>query len=289
MTFKSLASVAAAVALLTGAVKADTLVSNGDFSQTTGYTGSDYFGHNGNTITDWTYSKASSTTNFLYFNGTLNSTISQGGGNSFTLYNSGNLPAGNPSGSNQANAAPNLSNVQSVTNSGVLAGYTGNYIVADGDPTYGDSISQLIGGLTVGKSYTLTFDWASGQQAGYGCKGAGAGYPNDACTNEEWQVSFGSDTYTTTQVTNPLGGFQPWQAVSTTFIATGTSELLKFMSVGNPSGYPPVALLADVSLCATDGPCTGGGTAAPEPASLGILGFGLAGLGLLRLRMKKKA
>ena len=58
-----------------------------------------------------------------------------------------------------------------------------------------------------------------------------------------------------------------------TFTATGSSELLSFLSVGTPTGLPPIATLDGVSL-----------TLVPEPAALGLLGVGLVGLVAVRRR-----
>jgi hypothetical protein len=42
----------------------------------------------------------------------------------------------------------------------------GNFIAIDGDPAYNASISQTIAGLTVGDTYSLSFDMAAAQQKG---------------------------------------------------------------------------------------------------------------------------
>ena len=47
------------------------------------------------------------------------------------------------------------------------APYTGNFIQMDGDSRYGKALSQTIDHLTVGHQYTVTFQQAAGQQAGF--------------------------------------------------------------------------------------------------------------------------
>jgi hypothetical protein len=57
------------------------------------------------------------------------------------------------------------------------------------------------------------------------------------------------------------------------FVATNTSELLSFLATGTPSGEPPFALLANVSVTV------------PEPDSVTIMLSGLVALiGLTRFR-----
>jgi hypothetical protein len=150
---------------------------------------------------------------------------------------------------------------------GDLAGYTGNYIAIDGDPTWTAPLYQTITGLTPGQSYTLTFYQAAAQQLGVG-----------GATTEHWQVSLGGQTLNSTTMSNPSTGFTPWNQQSLGFTATSTSELLNFAAVGTPQGLPPVALLADVSL-----------TSVPEPASWALLLAGFAGLGFAGYRQSRAA
>ena len=62
-------------------------------------------------------------------------------------------------------------------------------------------------------------------------------------------------------------GFTGWMTGSMTFTATSASELLEFVSLGAPSGQPPVALLDGVSLTGLTG-------AAPEPGTWAMMGLG---------------
>ena len=45
-------------------------------------------------------------------------------------------------------------------------GYTGNILSIDGDSTFRTDVYQTVTGLNVGDTYTLSFDYAIGQQAG---------------------------------------------------------------------------------------------------------------------------
>lgn len=134
----------------------------------------------------------------------------------------------------------------------------GNFILADGDPVYSGAFSQTIDGLTVGKSYTLSFWQAAGQQAGF-----------TGPTTERWQVSFGDDTKLSSMFSLPEGGVGPWQKQTMTFVATSASQALTFLASGTPGGAPPISFLDGVTLMAS----------VPEPATWGmmIVGFGFVG------------
>ena len=59
------------------------------------------------------------------------------------------------------------------------------------------------------------------------------------------------------------------------YTATAAHEALTFLSIGTPTGYPPIATLDGVSL-----------TQVPEPASLAVLGAGIGLLGLVMMRRR---
>jgi hypothetical protein len=142
----------------------------------------------------------------------------------------------------------------------------GAFLVLDGDVKANGVVTQMINGLTVGKIYTLSFDWAAAQFRS-----------RVGATTEKFQVSFGGDTFTTAVENNASKGATNWSTVTHTFKATSTSELLSFLSVGTPLGLPPVALLDGVSLS----------TNVPEPASWGLMIMGFFGLGgMLRSRRR---
>ncbi len=137
----------------------------------------------------------------------------------------------------------------------------GNYVAADGAFQVG-ALTQTVNGLIVGDHYQLTFYWAAGQQKNF-----------SGATTENWNVGFGSSSYTTATVTTPSQGFSPWRIESVVFTATAASQTLSFLAAGTPGGQPPFSLLDGVSLVET-----------PEPASWAALMAGGAAVALLRRR-----
>lgn len=138
----------------------------------------------------------------------------------------------------------------------------GNFILADGDPSYSGAFSQTISGLAVGKTYSVDFYQAAGQQAGF-----------TGPTTEQWSVTFGGVTQLSSLYSLPQGGVGPWQSQHLSFIANATSQVLTFLAVGTPGGAPPISFLDGVSL-----------TAVPEPATWGLMiaGFGMVGVAARR-------
>jgi hypothetical protein len=129
----------------------------------------------------------------------------------------------------------------------------GNFIESDASVGLAQPVAQTISSLTVGQSYTVSFNQAAGQQ--YGDSGA---------TIEQWQVSLGSDTQFSAVMNTPSEGVFPWESQTLTYTASSTSELLSFLAVGS-GGVPPIAFLDGVDM----------ESSVPEP-SAGLL---LAGVG----------
>uniref|UniRef100_UPI00258E37B5 DUF642 domain-containing protein n=1 Tax=Acidiphilium sp. TaxID=527 RepID=UPI00258E37B5 len=121
----------------------------------------------------------------------------------------------------------------------------GTFVGLDGDQTHTHpvqaSIQQVLQDLTVGSTYQVSFNWAGAQMQS-----------RTGPTTEYLAVSLGSQTQNTAVLNNASHGFTGWQTATLDFVASSTSETLKFLSVGTPSGLPPMALLTNVS--ATDVP-----------------------------------
>ena len=140
------------------------------------------------------------------------------------------------------------------------------------------AVNQEITGLTAGKIYTVSFDWAGAQQLGY-----------TGATTDYWAVSLGSETIDTPTVTVASGGFSGWMSESFRFTATAADEVLSFKAFGTcltvtcgptTSGAPPFALLDSVALTTST---------VPEPSSWAMMLVGFAGLGYAGFRSRRRA
>jgi hypothetical protein len=147
---------------------------------------------------------------------------------------------------------------------GLSASGTGGFVAMDGDYETGP-ISQTINGLTVGDSYSLSFDYAFSQQAGF--------YGD---TIQSLTASIGGVSVVFND-NLPSQGFSGWMSETLTFTATSASETLSFLAAGNLP-VPPFALVSDVSLEAT---------AAPEASTWAMILVGFAGLAYAARRVSK--
>jgi hypothetical protein len=169
----------------------------------------------------------------------------------------------------------------------------GNFVEADGNPSFESGFNQTITGLVPGTTYTLSFYQAGGQQTTFG---------NGTPTTEQWIVSLGTtgltiasggpvdpvygstDVYhsadpsativATPLMTTPSGGVTPWQFVTVNLTADATTDLLTFLAWGDKGStinLPPMVFLSGVNSQ---------NVLAPEPGSVWLLGIALFGLGL---------
>jgi PEP-CTERM motif len=189
----------------------------------------------------------------------------------------------------------------------------GNYVEADGNPTYESGFNYTVSGLTVGDTYTLSFYQGASSQTGFGFNPITG--MNSATTNQ-WivalttvasgglQISYNTGPYDpiygqTSQyystdpnasiaaselMTVPYQGTVGWEYVSVNLTADATTELLSFLAWGDNGStvnLPPIAFLSGV-----DSPPG----LVPEPSTWAMMIIGFVGLGFMgRRQMKKRA
>ncbi len=162
---------------------------------------------------------------------------------------------------------------------GLSASGVGNFVALDGAyPTTSDnaSIAQLLTGLIVGQSYTLSFDYAFGQER----DGPTGEFFNGPTVNY-LTASIGSNTWSSPTVDLPDHGFSGWETKTLNFTAASTSELLKFVAYANVP-LPSYALLSNVSTVSAVG-------GVPEPATWAMMIFGFFGVAMIMRRRKEAA
>ena len=138
----------------------------------------------------------------------------------------------------------------------------GNVLAADSSSMYEQSISQTIGNLVVGATYTLTFQQAGAQQAGW-----------TGNTTDQWDVTFGASTQDSTLMSlTTANDVANWASQTMIFTATATSQTLTFLASGTPASDPPFALLSDISLTKN----------VPEPLGFSVFSTCIAGLAGIR-------
>lgn len=217
------------------------LIVNGDFSQTTG-------GINTPTQFGTSYSAGQFVTGWI-------------GNNGYGIWYPDVSQAINVNAAGQYSGSGNEKLYGTIT----APPHTTAFVGLDGEQSNGvqASIGQTLNGLTVGATYNVSFDWGATQLQS-----------RTGNTTEFLQVSLGGDTQNTSTVSNLSGGFNGWFSTTLQFVADNTSAFLNFLSVGTPTGLPPVAVLTNVSVT----------QAVPEPSSLLLFGSGLLGLGLIARR-----
>jgi hypothetical protein len=232
---KIILAIGAAFAALTlgAAAQATEFVVNGDFTQLSNGLGQI---DNSTVATGWT---SGDSYNFVMTDGNVGSSGDYGGLSLWTQTTAGNGWDG-------------------------LAAHGGNFVALDGAFRTGP-VSQNITGLTIGKTYTLSYSYAFGQQNGF-----------DGPTTQHLTTTLGNDySSVTTDYANPNHGFSGWTDVTTKIKASSTSETLSFLAYGNIP-VPPFALVSNVSLIAS----------VPEPATWTMMIVGLGGLGALARRRR---
>ena len=171
----------------------------------------------------------------------------------------------------------------------------GNFIQADGNPTFESSFNQNLTGLAIGTTYDLSFWQAAGQQVGF-----------PGATTEQWIVALGTtgsslydivdnttgygkyydtdtsaDIKVSTLMNTPQQGVSPWNLVAMQFTATAVDQTLSFLAWGdngNTVNQPPTVFLAGVNS-----------PALPEPPTLALVGLALLGLGASVWRKGRKS
>lgn len=142
----------------------------------------------------------------------------------------------------------------------------GYFIAQDGDFQV-QPIQQIITGLTLGKTYTVGFDYAFAQQFGF-----------NGDTVQHWDVSLsGNPVQSTADFNLPSHGFSGWLHQNFSFVADGATDTLTFLAVGNVP-VPPFALLDGVTFTPD--------IAVPEPAVWTMMLAGFGGLGGLARRRR---
>jgi hypothetical protein len=140
----------------------------------------------------------------------------------------------------------------------------GNYVALDGG--FPGDFSQTIAGLVTGKTYNLSFYFATAQEID-------ASGP----TTETLTVSLGTQSFSTPTVTTPNAGFTPWTKESFSFVYNGSGDVLSFLATG--AGAPPYSLINDPTLTT--------GTV-PELSTWAMMGLGFALLGYASFRSRRR-
>jgi hypothetical protein len=154
------------------------------------------------------------------------------------------------------------------SSNGLTVSPDGGAFIGSSPAFHNGPISQTLTGLTPGLKTIVSFDYAGAQQFGFsGPSGAG------------WAVSLGSETEDTAILSTSSHGFSGWKTASFTFTPTSTSEVLKFLSIGQTTDVESFVLLDSVS--ATQG-------VIPEPSTWVMMALGFAGLAYAGFRSNRR-
>ena len=145
----------------------------------------------------------------------------------------------------------------------------GNFIAMDGAFKV-EPLQQVITGLTVGKTYSVGFDYAFAQQKGF-----------SGPTEQNVSVRFAGVTHNAEAANYSLGShnFSGWFHTSFDFVATSASDTLSFLAYGDQP-VPPFALLDGVTFTPD---------AIPEPATWAMLLTGFSAVGFAARRRRSGA
>lgn len=230
-----------------------------------------------------------------YYGYILNGALAANGGAYTPIYEYGTdfgyftvWGPGNKSGGTGTFIQPSP-NVSTLAPPGADGSYStsNKFLAVDG--AYGRTILKQTVSLDTSKSYTLSFEYAGGQQfkpclvnQGGQCGNFGVNmYLGD--TLQRWNVSVGSTAITDPALawTNLSQSFTPWRSYSYTFTPTTSTveiafEAIASISDGSFADSPPFLLLDNVQLL----------EAPPVPAPLPLLGTASAFSAARRLRRR---
>lgn len=132
------------------------------------------------------------------------------------------------------------------------------------DGSYIERFGQTLSGLTIGQTYTVSW-----QAANFGVNNASNSYLGSNAIGVMLDgVSIGQGA--------TLSLSSSWSTESLTFVATSTSQLLSFSLAGTDKAY-----LGIDGISVTAGGVT---PAVPEPATWALMAIGLVGVGAMRRR-----
>lgn len=143
----------------------------------------------------------------------------------------------------------------------------GNYYTDPLSSANSDMLYQTISNLIVGATYAVSF-----YQASFALSNA-----STTAIPIQWAVDLQGDPVLYSPAMNVSSAVGTgWQAVTLSFVAQATSEVLSFVTYSTSSAaVSQFAALANVSIAQ-----------APEPASLAVVAMGIGGLALLRRRRR---